>query len=117
MKKRYRDELLDSKTFNNIDNIKQMRTEPFCPLQSQKLSFDSSANKISSASEKIISAVSNLKSSANMTKSSRPVERKPNSVFVEKRIASMSHIKLVNTRHKNFIIPVLPGVINKILYK
>ena len=110
MKKRYREELGDSKTFNNVDNIKKMRTEPFCPLQGH---FDQ--NKISTTSEKIISAVSNLKSSAKMTK--KPVERKPNSVFIEKRIASMSHIKLVNTRHKNFIIPVLPGVINKIIYK
>lgn len=120
MKKRYRDELGESKTFSNVDNMKKMRTEqatPFSPIQIQKLSLDSSINKVNTTtSDKIISAANNLKSSTNASKS-RPVERKPNSLFIEKRIASMSHIKLVNTRHKNFIIPVLPGVINKIINK
>lgn len=35
------------------------------------------------------------------------------SKYIENRLNSMSHIKQINSKFRNFIIPVLPGAFNK----
>jgi hypothetical protein len=82
----------------------------------QNVDYIKNNNKILHTTDKILSVVKSLKSS--VTQPSKPIntktEHKPiGSNYIENRLHSMSHIKLINPKYRNIIIPVLPGAINK----
>jgi hypothetical protein len=69
--------------------------------------------------EKIMSVLNNLKGTGS-SPSNKPTSSKikienscEKSFYIENRLNSMSHIKLINSKYRNSIIPVLPGAFNK----
>lgn len=73
--------------------------------QSKTAELDKQSNLM-----KIVSSINSL------TQQNKLVSFNQNVVgnfYNENRLSSMSHIKQINPKYKNYIIPVLPGLLNK----
>ena len=112
-------------------NFKKQRIEsginynPFSPIQ-PNFPVASNFNNINLSPKISSNFISNSNLSPNVNKhipnkkihpysipSPKFVQNPLEAVYTENRLQSMSHIKQMKPKYKNFIIPVLPGAFNK----
>ena len=100
-------------------NHQEIKSEENCFTSNKKLRLEEVVKGIRDISQRIekksIPTEINSVAKINIYHESKINNRLSSEVskYIENRLNSMSHIKQINSKFRNFIIPVLPGAFNK----